>query len=83
FASGTAVPLPACLDAMLELVAEDADALGCVAEIESARTIIAEGTSADRQLAVYGDAPQRGLNNGAALAAVVDWLAEATAGPGA
>ena len=83
FASGTAVPLPACLDAMLELVAEDADALGCVAEIESARTIIAEGTSADRQLAVYGDAPQRGLNNGAALAGVVDWLAEATAGSGA
>ena len=39
------------LDAVLAEVAEDADALGCAAALPGARRIMAEGTSADAQVA--------------------------------
>lgn len=80
-ASGTVVPFAACLDTMLALVAEDADALGCAGEVVAARAIVAGGTSADRQLAAFAEARARGLSDREALGAVVDWLTEATAGP--
>jgi glutamate---cysteine ligase / carboxylate-amine ligase len=80
-ASGGAVPFASCLDAALGLVGEDADALGCRDEVEASRAIAAEGTSADRQLAVFAEARGRGLGDREALGAVVDWLAVATAEP--
>jgi len=78
--SGRAVPFPACLDAMLAMLAEDADALRCGRELDAARAIVAGSTSADRQLAVFAGARERGLSEREALGAVVDWLATATAG---
>ena len=51
-ASGTAAPLAACLDAVLALLAEDADTLGCGGELAATCAIVAGGTSADRQLAI-------------------------------
>lgn len=55
----------------------DAAALGCEAELEWLRTIAAQGTSADRQLAVFAAAPGDVRQ---ALSATVDWIAAATAG---
>ncbi len=78
--SGDALPFPACLDAALQLVGEDADALGCADEVAMARTVAAEGTGADRQLAAFAEARGRGLGEREAVGAVVDWLAAATAG---
>ncbi len=82
-ASGAAGPFASRLDATLALLEEDADALGCRDEVESARAILAEGTSADRQLAILAEARGRGLGGRDALATVVDWLAEATVGTAA
>ena len=74
---GVTVPFAAGLDAVLSQVEEDAAALGCEADLAWLRTVAAQGTSADRQLAVFaaaqGDARQ-------ALCATVDWIAAASAG---
>ncbi len=64
----------------LSLVAADARALGCEAELDLARWIIARGTSADRQLALFTEAQGRGLPPREALAEVVDWLTAETVG---
>jgi glutamate---cysteine ligase / carboxylate-amine ligase len=79
-ASGAAAPFAAQLEATLALIGEDADALGCRREVEAARAIVAEGTSADRQLTVLAEARSRGLSGRDAFGAVVDWLAVASAG---
>ncbi|MDO9710468.1 carboxylate-amine ligase [Paracraurococcus lichenis] len=78
--TGEALPLAARLEAALVLVAEDAAALGCAAEVAAARGILARGTSADRQVTIFEAGQGRGLDEPAALAPVVDWLAAATAG---
>lgn len=78
--SGIAVPFASHLDATLALVAEDAEALGCRPEVVRVRSILAEGTSADSQLSTFTEARARGLAEREALSAVVDWLAETTAG---
>jgi glutamate---cysteine ligase / carboxylate-amine ligase len=74
------VPFKVLLDEMIQLVAEDADDLGCTAEIEHLRRIVAEGTSADRQRATYKAAIDAGLDHDDALRAVVDYLAADTLG---
>jgi carboxylate-amine ligase len=68
------------LDETLDLVAEDAKALGCQRELDLARWIVARGTSADQQLTLYTEAVGRGLSNRDALAGVVDWLSAETVG---
>jgi glutamate---cysteine ligase / carboxylate-amine ligase len=78
-ASASASPVAEHLERTLALVAEDADALGCAAEVEAARAIVASGTSADRQVAAFEEARGRGLARCDALGAVVDWLAAETA----
>ncbi|MBV9777744.1 MAG: carboxylate-amine ligase [Acetobacteraceae bacterium] len=82
-ASGAAVPFASYLETTLGLVREDADALGCREEAEASRVIAVEGTSADRQLAVFAEARGRGLPGRDALGAVVDWVAATTAEPAA
>ena len=82
-ASGAAVPFASYLETTLGLVREDADALGCREEAEASRVIAVEGTSADRQLAVFAEARGRGLLGRDALGVVVDWLAATTAEPAA
>ena len=46
---GALVPLADLVDEIIELTRADAEALGCVAEVEHLRTICARGSSADRQ----------------------------------
>ena len=75
-----AVSVADMLDRVLDDVAEDAEALGCTAEIGRCREIVRLGTSADAQLAVFeahsagnAEAPQE-----QALRAVAEWIAAAT-----
>ena len=75
-----AVPLPEAVEAVLALVAEDAEALGCAETGARARTIAAHGSSADRQLRTYEAALQEGARHRDALNAVIDSLARETAG---
>ena len=78
FGKGVLVPYASLLEEVLALVAEDAAELGCVAEVERARTIAAQGTSADRQLAVWRRATDAGTDPEAALRGVVDHLVAET-----
>jgi carboxylate-amine ligase len=79
-ASAEHTPFAARLEAVLGLVAEDAEALGCATDLAAVRQILASGTSADGQVALFEAACARGLDEHEALAAVVDWLAATTAG---
>lgn len=67
-------PLSELIAELLDLLAEDAEALGCMPEVAHARTILDRGTSADRQLKIYGDAREAGKSRREALADVADWL---------
>jgi glutamate---cysteine ligase / carboxylate-amine ligase len=72
------VPFSDLMEELIALVAEEADLLGCRAEVERVRMIAAEGTSADRQLAVFYNAVEQGHSHDAALRAVVDHLVAET-----
>jgi carboxylate-amine ligase len=73
------VPFAELLEEMIALVAEDAAALGCSAEIARLREIMARGTSAHRQTQVYDQAIGEGATTDEALRAVVNWLVAETA----
>jgi glutamate---cysteine ligase / carboxylate-amine ligase len=79
FGKGEVVPFASLLEELFELVAEDAAYFGCTAEIAHARSIVAGGTSADRQLARYDAIKKLGGSEQAALVAVVDGIIEETA----
>ena len=70
-------------DELVEIVRPFAEDLGCLAEVENARTIARRGTSSDEQLRIYYEALQRGVTERDAQVAVVDWLIEETAKTGA
>jgi len=74
FGRGEAVPFGDLVEELIALLVEEADALGCRAEVEHLRKIMAHGTSADRQLAVFNDAIEEGLTEEDALKRVVDHL---------
>jgi carboxylate-amine ligase len=74
FGKGRIVPYVDLLEELLHLLAEDAEALGCRAEVASARDILKRGTSAHRQLAAYQAALANGAGKDEALKAVVDML---------
>jgi carboxylate-amine ligase len=78
FAKGVLVPYPDLVAEIIDLVADDADELGCRDEVEHARVILERGTSADRQLAVYHAALESGADEEEALHQVVDFLIEET-----
>jgi len=78
FGIGEAVPFRDLVDEMIDLVSQDAAALDCSAEVGRARAIAGEGTSADRQIAVFEKALAGGGDEKAALAAVVDHLVAET-----
>jgi carboxylate-amine ligase len=73
------VPFAELLEELISLVREDAEVLGCVAEIERLREILVRGTSAHRQRAVHERAKADGASDAEALRAVVDWLVAETA----
>ncbi len=74
FGAGKIEPFATLLEEWLDLVEEDAEALGCLAEIETAREIVARGTSAQRQRAVAEAARKDGDDAAEALRKVVAHL---------
>ena len=63
------------LEHVIAEVTPDAEALGCLDAVLHCRTIVEQGTSADRQLAIFeqhGDNPEQGLRQ------VAEWLADTT-----
>ncbi|SMR71101.1 carboxylate-amine ligase [Aliiroseovarius halocynthiae] len=77
FGQGEIVGFDALLDEMIELTAEDAEVLGCQAEVEHARTILSGGTASDRQRAVFHDSLQAEKPKEEALRDVVRHLVDA------
>ena len=78
FGKGRMLSYPELLEEMIDLVRPSAEALGCVAEVEHARTILSRGTSAHRQMRTYESALAAGATPGEALVSVVDLLIEET-----
>ncbi len=74
FGRGEIVPYADLLEELIELTWDDAEQFGCVEQIRHARDILARGTSAHRQLAVYAKSVEAGAAPQAALKAVVDFL---------
>jgi carboxylate-amine ligase len=61
---------------VLDLIAADAEALGCAEQVEHCRTIVAEGSSADAQLRIFTENEREGAD--IALHKVVQWIRDAT-----
>ena len=61
-----------------ELVREDAEELGSIDAVDRARTIVEQGSSAQRQRAVFAKAIEDGATTHEALVSVVDFLIEET-----
>jgi carboxylate-amine ligase len=78
FGKGVLVPFDELVEEMIEMLRPDAEELGCWPEVERARLIVAEGTSAERQIATYQDAIEGGASTEEALKRVVDHLIEDT-----
>jgi glutamate---cysteine ligase / carboxylate-amine ligase len=78
FGKGELVPFPDLVEELLAMLREDAEALGCRPEVEHARTILARGTSADRQVAMFNRLVAAGASHEEALKGVVDQLAAET-----
>jgi len=72
-----AITVAGLMEQVLEETAEDADALGCLAEMQRCGTIVGSGTSADAQIAVY-EAHGKTEDRAGALEAVTDWIAITT-----
>lgn len=70
------VPMPELTTEMVALLQEDAEALGCLSEIEIALDISANGTSSDRQRGVFEQAQTAGKTKSDALHDVVQHLVE-------
>lgn len=74
FGRGELVPYRDLVEEILALVREDAIDLGCLEAAERASQIVAEGTSADRQLATFRSAAAAAKSTDEALRDVVDEL---------
>ncbi len=76
FGARALVPFETLTEEMLELMEEDARALGCLAELEGIRAIAATGNAADRQRACHASAREKGMSHDEALRDVVRMLIE-------
>jgi carboxylate-amine ligase len=74
----TPITAAAWLAELRDLIAPDAAAFGCEDAIAHLDRIVAEGTSADRQIAIYQKARAAGRRGLTALKEVVDWAAKET-----
>lgn len=74
FGKGVLVPMADLIDEFIELLAQDAIEFDVRDEVRHARTIVAEGTSAHRQIATYQAALEGGASEHEALQSVVDEL---------
>lgn len=70
------VPFSKLYDEIIRLVEQDAEALGCVDEINNGRSILSGGTSAERQRAVFETSLAATGDESAALKAVVAMLVD-------
>jgi carboxylate-amine ligase len=71
FGQRRVIPFTDLLEELIGLVAEDAEALDAVAEVEAIRAILVDGNSADRQRGVFAAAVEAGQSKNEALCAVV------------
>ena len=71
---GALVPMGELVAELIELLDADAMALGCLNELRGAQDIVAQGTSSERQRAVYARAVEDGADASEALRAVVHAL---------
>lgn len=78
FGLGETVRFGSLVEELIALVGEEADALGSRTEVEHLRRIAVQGTSADRQLAVFDAGVASGLSENDALKRVVDHLVAET-----
>ncbi|WP_282606618.1 carboxylate-amine ligase [Pelagibius sp. Alg239-R121] len=78
FGKGEIFPYADLLEEILGLIEEHAVALDCWEEVTHARQIVARGTSAHRQVAIFNDALEKGAERPEALRQVVDFLIEET-----
>lgn len=78
FGRGVLVPFSELVEEFIEILAQDAIEFDVREELRHARTIVRDGTSAHRQIAVYEKALSDGADNQEALRAVVDHLIEDT-----
>lgn len=76
---GNVIPCAQLYEELIALVTEDADALGCRAEVEHVRRILARGTSAHRQLARYEALMADGAPAAEAVRGIVRHLIEESA----
>jgi len=67
------------IDEIQVIVEQDAEALGCQAEIAHLKEIVRRGTSAHRQVGAYERALADGMDHKAALREVVGFLINETA----
>ena len=74
FGERASVKAPEAARRLVELVRPHAEALGCAPEVKGVERILTEGTSTDRQLAIYRAAIDRGLSRPNALSEVKAWL---------
>ena len=74
FGKGELVPMPELIEEFIEILAQDSGELDTRNEIRHARTIVADGTSAHRQLATYEKALSEDAPKHEALQAVLDEL---------
>jgi carboxylate-amine ligase len=74
FGRGELVPFAELVEEAIEMTAQDAVEFDVVEQMRHMRTIVREGTSAHRQLAVYREALEDGAEEGEALRRVVDHL---------
>ncbi len=76
FGRGEIVPMDELVQEMIDLLAQDAKALNCTAEIENALQITKNGNSSERQRTAYQAAIQAGKSTDDALRDVVRHLIE-------
>tara|TARA_R110002072_G_scaffold36524_2_gene107506 strand:- start:49189 stop:50337 length:1149 start_codon:yes stop_codon:yes gene_type:complete len=78
FAKGEVVPFNELLEELIEFVREDAEALDCIEEISALKDILADGNSAQRQIAIFEAGRKAGKADSETLKEVVDWLISET-----
>jgi len=81
--SRTPITIAQWLGQVRTCIAEDSDAFACRAEIDHLDRIVAEGTGADRQIAVFTKAIAGGRRRLTALQEVIDWAGAETLAAGA
>ncbi|MCP4935837.1 MAG: carboxylate-amine ligase [bacterium] len=74
FGRGEMLPFHELIDELIEHVMEDAQVLDCVDEVNHCKTIAREGTSADRQIALFKKLAAEGASDKEALRAIVQAL---------